>query len=419
MSGARGRPNARSDGECRNGLGGCDAGPELSQARTRLLAGQGGTAGLKGWVSPACLAGSIAVVSHFATERCPPSHAPSGTKHRRRRRACSPPRPVSRALAPRRSAGAPPDSPARSSPDDGDGIRGRFVDFPGVCRSGARVSDALPSPSPRSSRSVAARGVSLPSRPIAPRARRVSVAARAALSVHTVQSGENLWAIARARGVACDELVAVNASALGGSDVIYPGQQLVIPSGGKPPAPDAFKPPSSSSFKSYGSSARSSAGFDSRAPRRGEGPRPRHRGRVFHRPRRRHRRLQGGPVQAAAGHPRRRRRVRRPGVRRPGRRGGLRPAAGLLRPVQPRGVAAVRGHVEQPAGEPSHRPRGAVPGTGEPQHLVNDEGVKNEESSRNASHEKGGRSGATRRAERARVKQTNARRRRSRQQTRQ
>ena len=80
--------------------------------------------------------------------------------------------------------------------------------------------------------------------------------------MHTVQSGENLWAIARARGVACDELVAVNASALGGSDVIYPGQQLVIPSGGKPPAPDAFKPPSSSSFKSYGSSARSSAGFD-------------------------------------------------------------------------------------------------------------------------------------------------------------
>ena len=42
----------------------------------------------------------------------------------------------------------------------------------------------------------------------------------------------------------------------------YPGQQLVIPSGGKPPAPDAFKPPSSSSLKSYGSSARSSAGFD-------------------------------------------------------------------------------------------------------------------------------------------------------------
>jgi LysM repeat protein len=75
---------------------------------------------------------------------------------------------------------------------------------------------------------------------------RVSLAATAQLSTHVVQSGENLWGISAARGVSLNELKAANAKALGRSDVIYPGQQLVVPPGGKrlnsSSVPSGYKP---------------------------------------------------------------------------------------------------------------------------------------------------------------------------------
>ena len=91
-------------------------------------------------------------------------------------------------------------------------------------------------------RSATVRGARL-ALPTATRAHRVSIKTRASLSTHVVQSGENLWAISVQRGVSLNELKAANAKALGRSDTIYPGQQLVVPPGGKRIAvPDAYKP---------------------------------------------------------------------------------------------------------------------------------------------------------------------------------
>jgi len=107
-------------------------------------------------------------------------------------------------------------------------------------------------------RSAQVRGVNLAS-PAVTRARRVSVAARANLSTHTVQSGENLWAISVARGVSLSELKAANVKALGRGDTIYPGQRLIVPPGGKRlEVPNGYKP----------STRPGTGAYESRAPTR-------------------------------------------------------------------------------------------------------------------------------------------------------
>ena len=92
---------------------------------------------------------------------------------------------------------------------------------------------------------------------MAPRARRVYIAARANLNTHTVASGENLWAISVARGVTLQELKAANAKALGRSDTIYPGQQLIVPPGGKRLAsvPSGYKPSAANGVGAYKSAS--------------------------------------------------------------------------------------------------------------------------------------------------------------------
>ena len=105
-------------------------------------------------------------------------------------------------------------------------------------------------------RSAQVRGARLAPR-VAPRARRVSVAARANLNTHTVASGENLWAISVARGVTLQELKAANAKALGRGDTIYPGQQLIVPPGGKRFAsvPSGYKPSAGAGVGAYKSAS--------------------------------------------------------------------------------------------------------------------------------------------------------------------
>ena len=117
--------------------------------------------------------------------------------------------------------------------------------------------------------SAQVRGVAVVARPVA-RARRASVTTSAALSVHTVKSGDNLWAIARARGTTVDELRAVNASSIGRGDVIYPGQQLIIPATAKRSAlgvPSGYRPstPSYGNYSTATSSSRASTPAFSRA----------------------------------------------------------------------------------------------------------------------------------------------------------
>ena len=120
----------------------------------------------------------------------------------------------------------------------------------------------VPSPTPHSGDaqpargSAQVRGARLAPR-AAPRARRVSVAARANLNTHTVASGENLWAISVARGVTLQELKAANAKALGRSDTIYPGQQLIVPPGGKRLAsvPSGYKPSAGTGVGAYKSAS--------------------------------------------------------------------------------------------------------------------------------------------------------------------
>lgn len=109
-------------------------------------------------------------------------------------------------------------------------------------------------------RSAQVRGARLALR-VAPRARRVYIAARANLNTHTVASGENLWAISVARGVTLQELKAANAKALGRGDTIYPGQQLIVPAGGKRFAsvPSGYKPSASTGVGAYKSAGNAGA----------------------------------------------------------------------------------------------------------------------------------------------------------------
>ena len=109
-------------------------------------------------------------------------------------------------------------------------------------------------------RSAQVRGARLALR-VAPRARRVYIAARANLNTHTVASGENLWAISVARGVTLQELKAANAKALGRGDTIYPGQQLIVPAGGKRFAsvPSGYKPSAGTGVGAYKSAGNAGA----------------------------------------------------------------------------------------------------------------------------------------------------------------
>ena len=70
-------------------------------------------------------------------------------------------------------------------------------------------------------------------------------------------SGENLWAISIARGVTLQELKAANAKALGRSDTIYPGQQLIVPPGGKrfTSVPSGYKPSAGAGVGAYKSAS--------------------------------------------------------------------------------------------------------------------------------------------------------------------
>ena len=85
-----------------------------------------------------------------------------------------------------------------------------------------------------------------------------------------MKNGDNLWAIARARGTTVDELRAVNASSIGRGDVIYPGQELIIPSTPKrsaPGVPSGYRPstPSYGNYTTATSSSRATAPAFSRA----------------------------------------------------------------------------------------------------------------------------------------------------------
>ena len=365
------------------------------------------------------LAGSCAVVSHFATERCPPSHAPRGPStddvggHARH---------AQTGLAGARAAalgGCASRFPRGHSTTLGSaGDSSISLVFVEAAR-GFLTRSLAPPCSSRSAR----RARRHPLRAIAPRARASPSPPRAALSVHTVQSGEESAAEpspARASRAA-GELVAVNASALGGSDVIYPGQQLVIPSGGKPPPRTRSSPRPRYSFKSTGAPRDRAPGFDPRASSRGRASASSPRARFSSpspsaSPPSRRTRTSGRGTPAATTASRRPKyddQAGASGVAASSRATTTSTTEGSGSSTRARGAAGRR--TLPPTEGSSTRDR-------EPQHLVNDEGVKNEESSRNASHEKGVDRGrdATSRAERARVgEQTNSRRRRSRQQTRQ
>ena len=122
----------------------------------------------------------------------------------------------------------------------------------------------------------ASRGVAVSSRAATTTPRRgarlcVRAAARGGgPSVYVVQKGESLWSIAQKQNVSLEELQRVNYNALGGKDVIYPGQQIVVPgaaargpsSGGRMPAVPAFAKPTPSSggrSSSYAPSSSSSS----------------------------------------------------------------------------------------------------------------------------------------------------------------
>ena len=92
------------------------------------------------------------------------------------------------------------------------------------------------------------------------------VSTRAALTVHTVQKGESLWSIAQKQGTTLEDIKRQNYNTLGGSETIYPGQQLVIPATAKRPVPSYAKPAAAPSYSSTNNKTSVYNSYSTQAP---------------------------------------------------------------------------------------------------------------------------------------------------------